>query len=756
MEKLRVVSKTRLANLFKIAYDQGKTAGTMQRLSTAELQGLKATPDEIKAYNSILDYNDFVGSVQVEKLRSIKNYTDEAVQKELAIIQQNPNQVEQMSQRQVYLNEVKAFNDEIESTVKARGPGYFSTKRLTGDWVVYRADPDYFFNRFSTKFAAEQKAKQLKGSTVFLADDVDPSMSYGFSTHDLESLIDDANVSKNSPDMRALLKELNSRTAASYWIEKQFKEGFDFTWDNIVDVALDYGSRITSSYGRSLGTKAANTALSAAKMSPSLNAYWRNVIDSFGIGGGRNWSNLSQIIYASELALDIKNGVVNFVAQPMQTLVPDMANYMSKLEVDKALMKYGAQTNEFITSLLTKKPSTLDFKTLGIIHQLGREGELGRRVYRQMLDMHKMRNENIADFVGSVQIGTEFANRVRAIISYADIGQTKLGIKTYPELFQFVKQKNSFVNFIYDHYNKPLLLQKLKNIPLAGPGANMLYMFRHYLNNYVHTLAYQTVKGKPEAAIRAWTNLLAMGGLKNLPFAALGGLAYSRITGKTPEYEQRKVMTDNNVPQPLQELLITGLPSLGGPGVDLSMSTGLGDIVPTWGDMFENVVGVSAGFTRRLLTGVQVYLETKDINKASEYAPFKAIRSIVKAYNGLKRDVTTRDGTQVMPITPLDAFWIGTGFTPASLSKAYAERQAKTAFTSKLSSDKELYARRLAMARASGKMGDAAKIRREAQKHGIKISSEAVKNWRKKFKGRQERPAKEVRRRIRMIEKAFA
>ena len=746
---LPATSKTRLANLFKVAYDQGRTSGTMQRLSTADLQSLKATPAEIKAYNAILDYNNFVGDVQIEKLRVLRGF-DTASQKANA---NNPE----------YLKDLQKFNNEIEQAVKARGPGYFSTKRLTGDWVVYRPDPDYFFNRFETKFAAEQKAKQLPGSSTFIAEEVDPSLSYGFSSHDLESLISDTGLSKNSAEMQALLKELNSRTVASYWLEKQFKEGFDFNWDNIMEVALDYGARVTSSYGRSLGTKAANTALSAVsgRMSPQLNAYARNLIDSFGVGGGRNWSALSRIIYTSELALDTKNAVINFVAQPLQTLAPDLGNYFKGVlkgstEVDAKFIEYNDKVNKHVLDLIEGKPSSLDFRTQGIITQLGREGELGKRVYRQMMGMHGMRNEHISDFLGSFQTGTEYRNRALAAIAYSDIGQTKLGLKTFPELYQFVKQKVAFTNYLYDYYNKPMILQKAKNIPAIGPALNTMYIFRHYLNNYVHTLAYQTMKGKPEAAIRSWTNLMAVSGLKGLPFAAISGMVYAKATGKTPEFEMRKIMTDNGIPPEFQELLITGLPSLGGKGVDISMSAGLGDIIPSYGDMFENVVGVSASAVRRILTGVQVYLETGDADKAAEYAPMKAIRSVAKMHNALKRGVTTKDGTQVMKVTPMDAFWMATGFTPASLAKAYAERQAKTAFTTKLSNNKELFARRLAMARADGNAEKAIKIRMEARKAGVKVSSEAVRNWRNKFSGRQERPAKEVRRRVRMIEKAFA
>lgn len=741
---LPAASKTRLANLFRITYDQGRTSGNMPRFSVSELQGLKATPEEIKAYNSILDYNDFVGNVQIEKLRSLRGFDKVSEQK-------NANNPE-------YLKELQKFNAEIEQAVKSRGPGYFSTKRLTGDWVVYRPEPDYFFNRFETKFAAEQKAKNLPGSKTFLAEEVDPNLSYGFSSNDLESLISDTGLSKNSPEMQALLKELNSRTVASYWIEKQFKEGFDFNWDNIMEVALDYGARVTSSYGRSLGTKAANAALSEAsgRMSPQLNAYARNLIDSYGVGGGRNWSTLSRIIYTSELALDTKNAVINFVAQPIQTLLPDLANYFEKTAVDKQFIKYNNQVNDYLINVLEGKPSKLDFRTQGILTQLGREGELGKRVYRQMMGMHGMRNEHISDFLGSFQTGTEFRNRALAAITYADIGQSKLGIKTFPELYQFTKQKVAFTNYLYDYYNKPMILQKAKTVPIVGPALNTMYIFRHYLNNYVHSLAYQTMKGKPEAAIRSWTNLMAMGGLKGLPLAAITGMVYAKATGKTPEYEMRKVMTDGGIPPEFQELLITGLPSLGGKGVDVSMSAGLGDILPSYGDMFENIVGVSASATRRILTGVNVFLETGDVEKASEYAPMKVIRSVVKSYNALKRGVTTRDGTQVIKVTPLDAFWMATGFTPASLSKAYAERQAKTAFTSKLSNDKEIFARRLAMARSEGNVEKVVGIRREARKAGIKVSSEAVRNWRNKFRGRQERPAREVRRRVRMIEKAFA
>jgi len=717
-----------LSNLLKLAFDVGKSTGNIARYSEATLQSLKASPQVIEAYNRVVDFNKFIADVRIKALKVVNRY-------------------EQMSSE----DKLK-FDKQIEDSVKSGGAGHFATERTNGDHVVLRADQNGdvdFFRLVNGKFAARELAKQV-GGRYFMNKQIDLQTATKLSTSDLEALIEQADVNRGSTEIQALLKELNSRSVASYWVKRQFIEGLDFNWKNIIEAQLDYGHRVVSSYARLVGRVNADDAYArmSGLMKPELKAYWKNFIDTFSSGRGKTWAPLARIIYGSELALDVSNGAINFL-QPLNTLYGPLGEYWGA-ETEKKFLEYNVIVNKYITDLMLGNASSLDFKTQGILRALDRQGALGKRVFREMMGERGLKNAQMDSFLGVVQTTTEFRNRALAAIAFSDIGQSKLGLQSFELLLEFVRQKVGYTNFNYDYFNKPPLIQ---NAGWLKPPANTIYMFRHFLNNQIMQLAHQTKSGNPNQYMRAWGAFMAQAGLKGLPLYAVYSAMQANKDGHTTEDKLRRVMTENKVPKPIQEILLSGTYSIA--GVDLSRRVGLGDVYNPKVDIPANIIGVSATFAARLGRAAILYARG-DKDKAFELAPPKAIRSVVKAYNYLKRGVTDQNGKRLMLVTMKDAVWVAFGFTPMAISKMYSQRESIQTIQAFHSTNTADLNRRAAKALyVDHNLKAYHEVRKEAREKNVHLNTSSMLAWRNSFKGRAENPAKSIRREVRKTEKAF-
>ena len=726
-------SKDKLAMIARTSWELGKADGHMARLSTPELIEAGLNPREIVAYNRFLDTAQYVGKLEVERRKLYFDFAGMTPEKQ------------------------GEFTQALNNQVMRLGPGYFPTKRLRGDWIVFKEGAEdgtgYFFNIYKSKAEALKQANSI-GVKPFLKTDFSIEAATKISPSDLESLIDAAGINKHSVEIAALRKTIQARGFQSNWIKRDFKEGFPFTWDNLTEGMLDYLEGGSISYGKTVGKDAAEKAFKAGveNMPSEIKAYSRNFINTYQNGKESNalTQGIAKGIYTWKLALNARNLVTN-LTQPLATTYPEIARYYKGLEPERVFASTYKDAAEYVKQRMQGKAIThLPKELIEHLDHLHQQNALGERINRQMLGLKGLKGQQMDDFLGMFQSFGEAINRSQAAISAYRIAKEKVLLTDKPITFKFMKEFIGKTQFLYGRQNMPLAIE---NAGTMRAPLKLAYIFRHYLNNYASFLANQTRSGNPGAILRAWGSLATMSGIAGLPLAAVGELAYKKVQGRTSEDDLRRNMQERGIPQPLQEAFLRGAPALG--GVDMSASLGLGDAIPTYGSAAEAVVGAPAGVIRDITKAVN-QAQRGDWTRATEDISPDVIKGVLRLQRVMKHGFTTANGELLKEPTTSEAVMAFLNISPLSVSKVYAKREAISTIKSTKHDKTTLYNQRAARALYIERDLKAYRdIRVQARKEGVKVDMDSLRNYRQKFLGRMQKPSKDIRREVRKTEKAF-
>lgn len=748
-------SKVKLAKIARLSWELGKQDGQMARLTEGELLEAGLTSLERDAYNSFLDTAQYVGKMEVERRKMYFDF-DSMPPEEQAKFQQTLN-----------------------TQVKRLGPGYFPTKRLRGDWIVFKEGAEdgsgYFFNIYKGKAEALKQANAI-GVKPFLKTDFNIEMTKHISPSDLESLIDAAGINKSSLEVAELRKTIRARGFQSHWVKRDFKEGFPFTWDNLTEGMLDYLEGGSISYGKTFGKNLAEKAFKEGveQMPSEIKAYARNFINTYQNGKESSAAaqGFARFIYGWKLALNVRNLVTN-LTQPLATTWPEIARYYKGVEPEKVFIKSYSEAAEYVKQRVSRGAIThLPKDLIEIIDDFHRQNVLGERINRQMLGLRGMRGQQMDDFLGAFQSFGEAVNRTHSAIVAYKIGTEKLGLlsprasdivlSSAPDLVQkgvrvsydalklFMKQFIGKTQFLYGRQNMPLAIE---NAGTMRAPLKLAYLFRHYVNNYASFLANQTRSGNPGAITRAWGGLMAQAGLFGLPLASIAQIIYAKSTGHTAEDDLRRNMVEKGLPQPLQEAIMRGVYT--GANMDMSASLGMGDAIPTYGSATENVIGAPAGVVRSVTKAVS-QAERGEWTRALEEISPDVIKGVMRTKRVMQEGFTSANGTKLKDVTTSEAVLTFFNISPLSVSKAYAKKEAIGTIASTAHDKTSLLNQRAAKALyIDHNLSEYRAISKEARAAGVKLDFNTMKDWRDKYAGKKDKPAKSIQGEVRKTEKAF-
>jgi hypothetical protein len=154
-------------------------------------------------------------------------------------------------------------------------------------------------------------------------------------------------------------------------------------------------------------------------------------------------------------------------------------------------------------------------------------------------------------------------------------------------------------------------------------------------------------------------------------------------------------MQEADIPDKAIDLATAGLPTLA--GADVSQLVGMGDVIPSYGTLGENVVGAPAGAVNRMNRAL-FYLQRGDKMRALEYSSPGVLRNVLKARRYAQDGLRRSSGELIATPSNRDIVLQTLGINPLSISKAYELEEAKTTEKKSAADLSADYNRRLAQA----------------------------------------------------------
>lgn len=636
----------------------------------------------------------------------------------------------------------------IANESKALG-GYVTQQRLKGDWAVVKPGEgdDFSFNLYLTKSEAKKAAEKLGPTAkVYLRSETFDKFREKLSLSVLDQLIGAAEVDASAAEIQALRAEIRKRSFSSHWITRQNDPGYDWNWENIVRSAIEYSEGATYSYGKAVGRIKASKAFMENRngMDPALRKYTEEYINQYfntGIAGSKN---LQRFMYAWRLGLKPRV-LIQDLATPILTTWPEMSKYYKGVNTEKVWVKSYADA----TNYLMKKTSGLDKELVDTIDKLRRQGVLGTEVTKFMLGIKGSGEGYFERGLSVFMRAGETLKRVHSAVVGYDIAKNQLNL-TGTARHDFISRFVEKTSIPYGRHEIPSLVGSsgvLRN------GLRTMYTFRHFTNGYLHFLANQ-MRGNSGQRARAFGSILAMSGIKGLPFFAVLALGYAAVKGTRVESDARILMKDAGIPDEVINSILNGVVSQA-TGVETSNVIGAGDAISVYGDVTDFIVGAPAGFSDQFIRAA-VFAHRGDLDKALENASPDVIRDLLKADRMYRKGLTNFSGEKLSDVNAQEAMITALGFQPASVARKYEERDAIRTVTERHVSNKSTYHHRIAVARATGHPEVAARLRKEARRNGIRVDQNTIRELtRAMLRGRKNRPPKELRRDIRKIQGAF-
>lgn len=740
IKSLPQISRNKVTDMLKLGNMQQKVIG---RAELKNLYGLN--DDEIKAFTNVRRMYDFATNVNIKRRKLAGDY-DTLTPEEKSVADKH-----------------------IESQVK-KFAGYVSQTRLGGNWAVYVPVEDvtapnfpYYFQLHPSKAEAINDARAIGGSNsnVYLRKDLKPNIYGRMSIMDLEALADSAGVDSNSPDLQTLLKEIQTRSFASHWIKRQDIPGYKWDLDNVINSALDYLQGSTSGVARAMGRQAANKAYAdgLGRMSTELKRYSADYINNYFSTGAIGMPTFQHMLYLWEIALKPSQLGQN-LTQPLSTTLSSMLKYYPLAEGHAVFISSYNLASKYAMYKLDGNTHGLPLNVLKYLSKLDRQGELGEQMAKFMLDTRTFSMVGFGKISGSTMRVGEFINRSHAALVGYFIAVKKLNFTDKNVILGFVKDFISKTQFSYGPHNLPTVITGAGNIRNL---LRLMYTFRHYqVSNLQRIIQMSPHRG---GNWKQWTSAigsaLALHGWKGLALTGLVSLIYKKAVGRTLDTDVREAMRDADISDKVIDLAAFGIPSLG--GADISQLVGMGDVIPTYGTLAENVLGAPAGEVNRLNRAI-FYLQRGDKLKALEYVSPGVIRNVMKGLRYAREGVRKASGELIATPSNMDAILTGLGINPLSVSKAYSLEEAKKTETTAANDISSEYNRRLASAIFKKDRKERSKIMNEIYQHNrnvksaedrIKIDSTSIFNRVREMQGKQTNVPRKFQRRFKELEKVY-
>ena len=725
----RIVDALRLGNMEK------------REIGDAELKtNFGFNDDEIKGFKSFRKMYNYDTNVAIKRRKMVGDYetlSPEAKAKADAHI----------------AKEVKSFD------------GYVSQTRLGGNWATYieiedATDPNFpfFYNLHPNKAEALKEAHLMGGSdaNVYLRRNLNPTVYGRMSIIDLEGLADAAGVEADSTDLSALVGELQKRSFSAHWIKRKNIPGYKWDMESMLNSAIDYNQGATSGLARAVGRTNANRAYasSLSKMTPELKKYAADYINDYFSTGAIGMKDLQHLFFNWGIALKPSQMAQN-LSQPLATTLSSMLEYYPLVEGHGVFLKSYDLAGRYSMYKMDGKRHGLSSDLIHYLNKLDRQGELGEQMVKFMMDARTFSRAGFDQITGSSMRVVEFLNRTHAAIVGRASAMDKAGLTTKDAILTFGKDFISRTQFSYGKHNLPTLITG------AGNARNLLrlmYTFRHYqVSNLQRIMQMAPWRG---AKMKQWMSAigaaLALHGWKGLPFVGLASLMYKKATGSTLEYDIRDKMDEAGLPDYAIDLATVGLLSL--VGADVSQLVGMGDVIPAYGNLAENIMGAPAGFARQL-TSAAFYMSRGDPLRALEYASPGVLKNLQRGLRYAREGVRNASNELIATPSARDNILTGLGFPALSITKRWKAEETEQAMKSKSMLTSGDWNRMLAKKRFENDIEGYRDLRRRISEHNrtaprgkkITVDETSIRERLNKMRGREERSPRKLRQRIERV-----
>jgi len=683
LRSLPQVSKNKIVDVLKL----GNSSEVGRYFHPEELAvKFGFNPKEIAGYNAFKRTYDYGLNIEV-KSRALTADLEEATPDQQSILKEN-----------------------IKEQLARRG-GYVSQSRGQGKWAVY-SPPEIeagevvaegkakFFNLYDKKSEALKVQKELgEGATVYMRSKLGTEVYKNLTMADLESLIEASDVDTSSSVVNEMRNTLRKRTFGSHWIKRENIPGYKWDFDNVLESAINYLEGSSNKLSRITGRRAAETAFkdNVKGMTPEIRAYSRDFINGFYNSGSIGFRAFNRTIYAYKLAFKL-SWLAQNLTQPIATTYPTLAKYFTGTDVERVFgTSYGMATR-YLGHRIGKGAHGLSTDLISKLNKLHRQGVLGDQLTRFQLGARNLSKQEFDKWIGLFGRLGEGVNRTHAAICGYRTATEKLGLTDKQQVIEFMKEFVYKTQFAYGKQNLPLVITG------AGNMRNMLrtmYTFKSYIVNYLQMMNGQMPwRGAPaRQSLRTVGTLLAQAGMKGLPFVALIGYAYKKMTGRTMDTDAREAMLEAGVPNKVIDVSMHGAYST--LGIDASNLIGVGDAVPTMGSTAQKVGGAGVGWTLQMSKALW-HLKRGEYGRAMENASPDALRNVLKATRYAQEGVRKVSGELITTPSKLDVALQGIGFTSIDISKAYLAKEAKTTLLQGTKEKSAFVHQKLAEAMANG------------------------------------------------------
>ncbi|HJX10566.1 MAG TPA: PLxRFG domain-containing protein, partial [Candidatus Binatia bacterium] len=700
------------------------------RMSDQMLRARGLDDDQIRAYNSVLDYGERI--LQRQRDFYVERKLEALVEREVARQTASGQAPLPMDIDQLIRPQIKA-RLEAEANEALRGLDHWVPFYRSGEktvWVFDQAGNTKDFGmaqnvrervdlakRYREKYPASQGYIVQEGLLEEFA------KSKAFDEIDLGSLEVLARFARLDPTIvedfiggirpqlmkrsRALERQLHAKATPGF--KEDLREGLI----SAGDAAHHY---IERQKAKDLATKALGQI--DPRQKPELFKFSQRYIDENLMPGNRNISKVMNATYTYYMAGSVKQYPLQF-SQLATVVYPRLTAFVNDLD---AMRYVGQGTKVAFGDFRKQSPEMLD-----ALRQLFRRGVFQPRAEMfspEPLEKLPFREAQIEQGMAQIKqqarpietryyerfrdasmlfvTDADLRSRVAAATAFYKVGREKLGM-TVDAAIDFAEAEANHTSYLYGRADSPQLFGRV------GP-LQILNVFRSWNANYASFLRGNFLEARRGAMERIGEEVyLAKGRLGRTAELAkekewqviarsvgvmfgLGGVLYNMPTafrnvissawGVDPETEMRRFMAGKfGVTGRAAEGILRGAPAA--MGVDLSRSLSFGDMFP--GDALSDVLGAPFSMMERTLTGAGQLLQAAvqrpfgpDIPDALELLSPAFLRNTIRGTGTIVEGGRTKRGGMLAggDLGVGAGLMQGLGFTPTAVTEAKALQRA--------------------------------------------------------------------------------
>jgi hypothetical protein len=612
--------------------------------------------------------------------------------------------------------------------------GYGSLKRL-GSLVIEGENPAFPIGDFKRRVYSHARNKKEmqnledswrgRGYTnitvtdlASLGKDKIVNMGRKLTPAEFEDLVIRSGANTNDPEVQQVRELVYSRYGShSYKLRRDFTQGYERTWDNMIESIHAQMSVYENSFRNNIGREEAVKTLNSTNLLKSDKDLYDLALSYIEDSTqpipptriGQIFSTGRQAVSVMQLAGDVSQFYMNAYLQPITQTYSYFARIpeVKGLDTDAYFAKGQVLAHKVIGNKYLGTKAIIDPVFSGLVDRGFNENVLNARMTEMIAGdpAGKMKNR----FMNTAFIfnrAGEVVTRLHAFSEAYLIGTEKLKLSG-EDLYKFMRRAVDVTQGVGGNAENPYWVRR------TGEVGKAFYQFGKFNQMWLENLGL-TMKADFEALKsggfkfstgRHLGALGIVGGIASLPLTAFGATLYTLVTGDDPKKKFKEYMKDHEL---LYNLANYGTPAL--PAYILNTSAeGLSRKVaipaPILDSIDQYVLGAEGILQGKGLNDISVeqlknfpiYTTLNQLFKApdairdkryTDAIPIKSIRNVAKSgenfydkYNNQRGNIKTPSGNRIISADKLsyaDILLQLIGISPAQIGDYYDKKRAKT------------------------------------------------------------------------------